>query len=106
MRAYRHAVDQFLAHCELLDVSLQQITPALVSADISSMPVQIATPAGEPERFEQTSKLTRSLHLAALPHFFDMAQEHAATSRFGAGHPDKQPQEYLNSRYREPPRMD
>ena len=55
-RAYRHAVDRFLAWCTERGVPLQQITPPLV---------------GEYLRKLSGSKPTKKLHLSALRRFFD-----------------------------------
>lgn len=55
-RAYRHAVDQFLAWCAARGVALSAISPALL---------------GEYVRKLSGSKPTKKLHLAALRRFFD-----------------------------------
>ena len=55
-RAYRHAVDRFLAWCAARGVTLPQIHPALL---------------GEYLRKLSGSKPTKKLHLSALRRFFD-----------------------------------
>src|SRR2546423_1590965 len=55
-RAYRHAVDRFLAWCAARDVALTAISPALLGGYLREL-------AG--------SKPTKKLHLSALRRFFD-----------------------------------
>ena len=55
-RAYRHAVDRFLAWCAERGVALPQISPALLGEYVRKLP---------------GSKPTKKLHLSALRRFFD-----------------------------------
>src|SRR4051794_9177246 len=55
-RAYRHAVDQFLAWCAARDVALTAISPALLGGYLREL---------------SGSKPTKKLHLSALRRFFD-----------------------------------
>ena len=57
-RAYRRAVDRFLAHVNDLGLSLGQVTPKLVRAYLDKLPLAVAS---------------QKLHLAALRNFFDVA---------------------------------
>jgi site-specific recombinase XerD len=57
-KAYRRAVDRFLAHAHELGLSLAQITPKLLRAYLDKLPLSVAS---------------QKLHLAALRHFFDVA---------------------------------
>ena len=55
-KAYRHAVDTFLAWCEQQGLALAQVSPMLVSAYIRDLSGSIPK---------------KKLHLSALRHFFD-----------------------------------
>ena len=71
-RAYRRAVDRFLAWCEERGCALREVSPALVGDYLRGLKVfkrvgnqvfvQTDTPASKP---------TKKLHLAALRKFFD-----------------------------------
>jgi integrase/recombinase XerD len=64
-RAYRHAVNQFLAWCEQRGLELFRIAPRDVGQYMTSL-------------VKKTSIATRKQHLAALRHFFDsMVTRHA-----------------------------
>jgi len=65
-RAYRHAVNQFLAWCEQRELELVRIAPRDVGQYLTSLAKK------------KTSIATRKQHLAALRHFFDgMVMRHA-----------------------------
>jgi len=77
-RAYRHAVDRFLDHCELLGIALTEVTPGLVSDYLKGLQAQIKTGRNEPERFKPASKPMKKLHLAGIRKFFDKQVERHA----------------------------
>lgn len=77
-RAYRHALNRFLAHVDNLGLELHQVTPKAVSAYLKSLQAEVRGKRGEPARFQEASKPMKKLHLAALRHFFDKAVERHA----------------------------
>lgn len=77
-RAYRHAVNRFLAHCESLGVALNEVTPGIVGDYLKRLQAEIKTKRGQPSRFKAASKPTRKLHLAGIRKFFDrLVERHA-----------------------------
>lgn len=61
-RAYRHAVNRFLAWCEDQGFDLQRVTPGAVASYLRHLKTKNGPPASKP---------TRKLHLAAIRQFFD-----------------------------------
>lgn len=70
-RAYRHAVHRFLAHCESLGITLQQVMPSTVSDYLKDLQAEVKTRRGEPRKFKSASKPMKKLHLAGIRKFFD-----------------------------------
>jgi integrase/recombinase XerD len=77
-RAYRHALNRFLAHVDDLGLELQQVGPKVVSAYLKNLQAEVRGKKDEPRRFQEASKPMKKLHLAALRHFFDKAVERHA----------------------------
>lgn len=71
-RAYRHAILQFLSHCENLGVALPNITPSIVKSYLKNLKAQVRTRHGQPQRFKPASKPTKKLHLAGIRKFLDV----------------------------------
>src|SRR5215470_8692262 len=65
-RAYRHAVNRFLAHCERFGVGLNEVTPGIVGDYLKRLQAEVKTKRGEPVRYKPASKPTRKLHLAGI----------------------------------------
>jgi integrase/recombinase XerD len=69
-RAYRHAVNRFLAWCEDQELELGRVPPGAVAGYLRGLTTRTDTPASKP---------TRKLHLAAIRQFFDrLVIRHAA----------------------------
>jgi len=61
-RSYRHAVNRFLAWCDLEGLDLHRVAPAHVAGYIRNLATARGIPASKP---------TQKLHLAAIRQFFD-----------------------------------
>ena len=70
-RAYRGAVDRFLAWCESKGFELQTIGPSAVGEYIRKLTKFKRVGNNFVETDEPASKPTKKLHLAAIRHFFD-----------------------------------
>lgn len=77
-RAYRHAVQRFLKHCESLGVALHEVTPGIVSDYLKRLQAEVKVRRGEPQRFRPASKPMKKLHLAGIRKLFDkLVERHA-----------------------------
>ena len=70
-RAYRRAVNRFLAWCDAHGLPLHQISPAHVGEYIRALRIEPRRTAPDETRSRPASKPTRKLHLAAIRQFFD-----------------------------------